>query len=156
MSVGAFTDKHYRPTDDEVLEMVGPMAAVWRVLIQHLREGYPAEEDFKFLYGKNYGWALRFRIRGKLLASLYPAAGGVTVQVNLGPEAVQQALSMALGENVRGVIERATAYSEGRWLFIPVLGEQDLRDVKALIALRAETKRLQLAYMAIRSNPSTG
>ena len=81
---------------------------------------YPSDEDFRFLYGKQYGWALRFRIRGQLLTSLYPAVEGFTVQINLSPAAVEQAQQMNLGANVQGAIARATPYPEGRWLFIPV------------------------------------
>ena len=49
---------------------------------------------------------------------------------------------MNLGENVLSVINRATAYSEGKWLFIPVKSPQDIQDIQRLIALRVETKRL--------------
>ena len=143
MSIGAFTDKKQQPTEEEILTMIGPKLRLWEELIQHIRESYPTEEDFKFLYGKKYGWALRFRIRKQLLTSLYPAGGGFTAQVNLSPEAVERALAMQPGKNVRDAIARAHPYAEGRWLFIPVESKDDVQDVKRLLALRAETKRLR-------------
>ncbi len=48
-----------------------------------------------------------------------------------------------MGENVRNVIAKATPYPEGRWLFIAVKSEDDLRDIHQLLALRVETKHLQ-------------
>jgi hypothetical protein len=50
---------------------------------------------------------------------------------------------MKLGKNVQEVIARANPYPEGRWLFIPVKSADDIRDIQQLLALRAETKRLQ-------------
>lgn len=123
--------------------MIGPMLPAWQELTHFIRENYPADEDFKFLYGKKYGWALRFRIRGQLLTSLYPTAGGFTAQINLSPEAVEQALDMQFGKNVQGTIARANPYPEGRWLFIPVESADDIHDIKQLLALRAKTKKLQ-------------
>lgn len=143
MSIGLFTDKGHQPTNAQVLEAIGPRLPQWHALVRHVREQYPVQEDFKFMYGKNYGWALRFRIKGKLLISLYPAQGGFTTQVILGSDAVEKAQRMQLSENVQQAIERAHPYPEGRWLFISVESEQDLRDVQRLVALRVDAKRLQ-------------
>ena len=143
MSIGLFIDKKHQPTDAEVREAIGARLPLWQELVCFIRETYPAQEDFKFLYGKTYGWALRFRIKGQVLTSLYPTQGGFTAQVNLSPEAVEQAQSEGLGHNVRQAIERAHPYPEGRWLFIPVESGEDARDVQRLLALRAQTKRLQ-------------
>jgi hypothetical protein len=143
MSIGLFTDKKRQPADAEVIEAVGARLPLWQDLVRFIRETYPAQEDFKFLYGRTYGWALRFRIKGQVLTSLYPTQGGFTAQVNLSPEAVEQAQSEGLGHNVQLAIIRANPYPEGRWLFVPVESEADVRDVQRLLALRAETKRLQ-------------
>lgn len=143
MSIGAFTDKKHRPTEDEIQQVIGPKLSAWQKLIQFIRENYPSEEDFKFLYGKKYGWALRFRIRGKLLTSLYPTEKGFTVQINLSQAAIEQVQGMKPGENVQEAIARANPYPEGRWLFIPIGSADDIRDIQQLLALRVEEKHLQ-------------
>jgi hypothetical protein len=143
MSIGVFVDKKYRPSEAEIHQAIGPKLAVWQELVEFLRAHYPSDEDIKFLYGKKYGWVLRFRKRGQLLTSLYPTEGGFTAQINLGPAAIERTRNMELGENVRTVIDQATPYSEGRWLFIPVKSAEDVRDIRQLIALRVETKRLR-------------
>jgi len=142
MSVGVFTDKKHHPTETEILEAIGSKLSMWKDLIRFIRENYPAQEDFKFLYGKNYGWGLRFRIKGQLLTSLYPGKDGFSVQVNLSPEAIEKAQSMKLGQSAQQVIDRAHPYPEGRWLFIPIESEKDICDIKQLLALRVETKGL--------------
>jgi len=142
MSVGVFTDRKHPPTEAEVLEAIGPRLPLWEALAAYLRTTYPVEEDFKFMYGKPYGWARRFRIKGQLLTSLYPTEGGFKAQLNLSGEAVERALTMGLKRNAAEAIAAAHPYPEGRWVFMPVESEEDLGDVKQLLALRVETKRL--------------
>ena len=52
MNIGAFTDKKQQPAENDVLAMIGLMLPLWQELIQFSRENYPADEVFKFLYGK--------------------------------------------------------------------------------------------------------
>ncbi len=143
MSVGIFTDKKRQPSDTEVLEAIGSKHSLWQKLVRFIREEYPVQEDFKFLYGKNYGWGLRFRVKGQLLISLYPRKEGFTAQVNLNPEAIEKARRMKLGQSVQQAIEQATPYSEGRWLFVVVETEDEMKNIQQLLALRAETKHLK-------------
>ena len=145
MSVGVFADKRQQPDDAAIRQAIGPNLPLWDALIGFIREAYPAQEDFTFLYGKNYGWARRFRMKGQLLTSLYPAQGRCVAQVNLSPDAIETAQGMGLGDNAQQAIARAHPYPEGRWLFIAVESEQDVQDVQRLLALRVETKRLQQA-----------
>lgn len=137
MSIGWFTDKKQPPTETDVLAAIGSRLPLWESLLQFVRETYATEEDFTYLYGKNYGWARRFRVRGKLLTSFYPTQNGFTVQVNLSPEAVEAIQQMDVGENVRQAICRAHPYPEGRWLFVPIESADDCDDVHQLLALRA-------------------
>lgn len=142
MGIGLFTDKRNQPTEAQVRDAVGAKLPLWQDLICAIRERYSVQEDFKFLYGKKYGWALRFRVKGQLLVSLFPTQGGFTAQVNLSPDAIEKALAMEISRNVQQAIACAHPYPEGRWLFIPVETEEDLSDVQQLVEMRAHTKRL--------------
>ena len=143
MSVGIFTDKKHQPTEAEILKALGATLPLWEALIGYIREAYPVQEDLKFLYGKNYGWGRRFRVKGQHLTSLFPASGHFAVQVNLSSEAIQKVQNMNLGENAQIAIASAHPYPEGRWLFIPVQSESDLKDVQMLLAMRADEKRIR-------------
>jgi hypothetical protein len=138
MSYGYFIDKKHQPTEKEVAKAIGTVFPVWKKLAQFIRENYPVLEDFKYLYGKKYGWALRFRIKRKLLTSLYPAQKHFVVQVILSPDAIEKAKLMKLSKKVHQVIEKAHPYPEGRWLFVPVESETDIRDIKQLLSLRSK------------------
>jgi len=61
MSIGIFVDKKHQSKQAEVEETVGSMLNEWISLAQDFRETYHTQEDFKFLYGGGYGWALRFQ-----------------------------------------------------------------------------------------------
>ncbi len=136
MSIGSFTDKAHQPTSEEIEAAIEPWQQAWQDLAAYVRETYAAKEDFGF-YGKNYGWALRFRKGGKALLSLYPVQGGFTIQAILGEAHVAEALKLPLGEHVQQIITGAHPYPEGRWLFIPVMTAQDLDDVKTLLAVKS-------------------
>ena len=140
MSVGTFTDKKHQPTDVEVQAALGAKLSLYQNLVQTIREKYPAHEDFKFLYGKNYGWGLRFRIKGQLLTSLYPANDGFGVQINLSAKAVETALSMPLGQRSHDIIDKAHPYPEGRWIFLRVETKADYDDIMQLLELRVKDR----------------
>ncbi len=136
MSHSAFADKQRAPSAGEILDVLGPMAEAWAAFAQHVRATYPVQEDLKFMYGKKYGWALRFRRRGGLLTSLYPASGAFVVQVILGGAALEQAERSDLGKNARQAIDAATPYPEGKWLFVRVESPGDAEDARNLVALK--------------------
>ncbi len=72
MSIGCFTDKKVQPDESAIIQAVGPKLSAWQALVQYIRENYPVKEDVKFLYGKTYGWALRFQVKSQVLTALYP------------------------------------------------------------------------------------
>jgi hypothetical protein len=137
MSIGAFTDKLCEPSDSDVVRLLGSSYHRWSLLVEHLRCRVKAKEDFAFLYGKGYGWALRFRHKGKLLTSLFPNEGFFTVQVNLNEAHLTQVGQLQLHKNARAAIEKANLYPEGKWVFSPVRSDIDLKDVLQLIDVKS-------------------
>ena len=68
---------------------------------------------------------------------MYPGKGSFTVQIVLAPTLVEEASKLQLGKNVRNILESAHEFPEGRWLFIRIGSERDVRDVEQLLALKA-------------------
>jgi len=136
MSIGAFTEKNHEPTNAEIANGLGATLQLWQALVQHIRATYHGREDLRFCYGKQYGWALRFRVKASLLTALYPARNSFTVQVILNGAALEQAQALKPGTAVRQAMARAKPYPEGKWLFVPVQSEHDLGDVQRLLALK--------------------
>jgi hypothetical protein len=122
----------------QILTALGDKWSAWEEFVAFVRAKCPSQEEFKF-YGKNYGWALRFRKGGKALLSLYPTQSCFTVQVILSEEAAQATRDLKLGKRVRQVIERAYPFPEGRWLYIPIKSQKDVKDVQQLLAVKLGT-----------------
>lgn len=135
MSIGIFTDKENYPTDNQILEVLGKKKKAWIEFTEFIRENYSKQEDMRF-YGKNYGWALRFRKSGKALISFYPAKDSFVVQIILKNSDADTTLAGTINENIKKIIREANPYSEGRWLFIPIKSAKDIKDVKYLLTLK--------------------
>jgi hypothetical protein len=135
MAVGTFVEKQHQPTMREVFASIGSKKELWANLERFVAENYRTKRDFAF-YGKNCGWALRFRKAGKALLSMYPGEGSFTVQIVLGETPAKKASSLRLGKNARNVLGGAHQFPEGRWLFIRVSVKQNLRDIQQLLLLK--------------------
>jgi hypothetical protein len=136
VSIGAFVDKQHQPTIEAMIVSVRSKRPLWEGLKQFIEENYRVKQDFAF-YGKNYGWALRFRRGGRALAAFYPSIDSFTVQIIIGQAQLEEALQLRLGAKVRDILRNARAFTEGRWLLIPVESEQDCCDVQRLLKARA-------------------
>jgi hypothetical protein len=119
----------------EISISVGSKKDLWDSLERFVAENYRTKRDFAF-YGKNYGWAVRFRKGGKALLSMYPGEGSFTVQIVLGGTPASKASSLRLGKNAKNVLESAHQFPEGRWLFIRVSSKKDIRDIQQLLLLK--------------------
>lgn len=136
MPISTFAEKEHRPTMKEVLASVGIKRPLWENLITFVANNFGTKEgDFRF-YGKNYGWALRFRKGGKALLSLYPAKESFTAQIIVGRSEAEKAFNLTLGENSRKVLEGAHEFHEGRWLFLKVESEEDAKDIQQLLTVK--------------------
>jgi len=141
VSIGAFVDKQHQPTMEAMLVSVRSKRRLWEGLTQFIEENFRVKQDFAF-YGKNYGWALRFRSGSRALAAFYPGADSFTVQIIIGQTQVERALQLRLGAKVRDILRNARAFTEGRWLFIPVESEEDCGDVQRLLTVRASPSKM--------------
>jgi hypothetical protein len=143
MSKSIFSDKSRQPSMREVYAVLGKKQPDWEGLTRLLRENYRAKEEFKY-YGKNLGWALRFRKGSKALISLYPGENSFIVQLVLGPSLFGEVTKLKLGKSVRQIFENAHDYPEGRWLFIPIKTGRELGDVKRILEVKSPPRRKQI------------
>ena len=138
MSYGLFADKQIQPSPNEINEALGIVRAEWTSLCDFLRSHYRTQEDFKFLYGCDYGWALRFRNKGKLLTALFPNRDHFISLVILNGKQLGSAEKFKLHSSARRAIDSANLYAEGKWLFVKVIGPNDVKDVETLLDLKAQ------------------
>ncbi len=139
MSRSSFIDKAYRPSDAEVAAALGTAHTNWNSLVEEIRKVGRSQEDFNFLYGKPYGWGLRFRLKSKLLVALYPNQNHFFVQIIIGLKQLEEADQAKLHSNSKEAIHDANPYPEGKWLFIKVESKKDIEDVKVLLKLKMKS-----------------
>jgi hypothetical protein len=104
--------------------------------VKHAAEVYGLRAGWHFMYGRNYGWALRFQRGDRLVLAMYPNKNRFTVQIILSQAQVKTALAMGLAPRIMQVLRAATKYPEGRWLFIPVKSPAGVRDLWSVIKLK--------------------
>jgi hypothetical protein len=135
VSVGAFVDKTHQPLPEELSRTLSGAASLWQDLVAFMADGCGCDGEFRF-YGRNYGWALRFRKWGWALCSMYPCNGFFTAQVVLSPRLVAQAAELPLSQKTRAILDSTKEYPEGRWLYLPVSSMEDVEDVRKLVSLK--------------------
>lgn len=135
MTIGYFVDKLTQPSASEIGSVLGTASPLWARLVDFIAENYQMAGDLSY-GGKNYGWNLWYRKSGKALVSLYPQTGSFVAQVVLGKEQVEKALALELGAKVGGMLRDTPQLHDGKWLFIPMTTEEDVRDVEQLLLLK--------------------
>jgi hypothetical protein len=136
VSYGAFIDRTSRPSEAEVEAALEGANPLWKDLVAFVESSFRVRSDWKF-YGKNYGWALAFKKSGKALVSLYPGAGSFTAQLILKDDQISVVPGELMIPELRAAIDADNPYAEGRWIFLAVVSERELRVVKRLIEIRA-------------------
>jgi len=119
---------------------LGRAEPLWRDLTAMMNERYGIEPTLIPARGKS-GPELKYRKAGRTLLTLLPREGSFTALVVLGGAETKHAFGLGLGRGVRRILEEATQYHDGRWLFITVKSKRDVRDLVSLIALKRRPDR---------------
>jgi len=118
--LSAFVDKAHPPTDETIAATLATAAAAWTRLQTHLLSARGVQGSLHYMYGRKYGWAMRFQRTGRTVAVLYPNARRVTLQVVLTGEQAAAARAAALPIDVLEALDAAREYPEGFWVYLPV------------------------------------
>ncbi len=140
MSKGIFTDKNHQPTEKEVHAAVSSVKPLLDSLINFIEDKYKIKGEFKF-YGKNFGWAVRYRKSGRVLISIYPGKDEFLVQIILNGHEVENALKLNINPKTRKIIVETQPIREGKWIYLKVDQNTYLDDVQNLILIRSPLKK---------------
>jgi hypothetical protein len=134
LSVGCFIDKSYVPTEDAIQQSLGSALHLWISLVDILCRR--TDQKLRYLYGRKYGWAKQFRIKGKPIVALFPNEGYFVALIILNQDQLLAASQLRLHKNAIGAMDAANLYREGKWLFVRVQKPNDLKDIEALLRLK--------------------
>lgn len=138
MPIGVFTEKTHSPSEAEIAAALGGALPLWLKTTDHLGETCSRPPEMKF-YGKNYGWALRYRLGGKALASLYPGKGAFSFQIIMSDEAITRIRPGAIRPKTRQLIQQATPFREGRWIFLTIHSPADQAEAFACLDAKLQS-----------------
>ena len=140
-------DKNNPPSDEYMLEFIGPrLSGAWSELRRFLIETYALEPILQ-CGGPKYGWNLQHRKGGRPLCEMYPEHGSFTAMAVLRKKELEQALAgiESFGQLVSGHLLNTPRYHDGCWMYMrisdPQTAQQDVRDIEQLIL----TKRKAVA-----------
>jgi len=131
-----FVDRSLKPTLEDVRTALGKACDAWDEMEAHLSDAYGLKGSLHFLYGRRYGWALRFERAGKLALAMYPNHNRITVQVILGRAQVAQATGIRLPSRVLKALSSSKPYPNERWLFVALSSRQGAREMRSLLKLK--------------------
>lgn len=152
MTLGTWRQRDQPPAVPAMATRLGPdLERLWRDLTGWLLESYGLEGD-PVWDGRESGWVLRFRLSGRSLTTLSPTVeDGFGALVVLGPSLWGPAEAAPLSEPTREILRAATAYADGRWLWLRVADEATADDVRTLVSLKAKPRRR--IRRAVAANP---
>jgi hypothetical protein len=140
-------DKNTRPSDADMLDVIGaPLAEGWSRLRRFLVETY-AIEPFLQYGGTRYGWNLQHRKGGRPLCEMYPERGSFTALVILGKKELDQAVERldSFGSTVRKALVDTPRFHDGCWMYLRIADPQtclqDVQDIEELILIKKKPPR---------------
>ncbi len=139
---GCFSDKRHPPALEGARLLVGHAQPAWDRVLRLVAAHCAAAPQRKF-YGRNYGWAFQFKKSGRALVTLLPHHDRFTVLFVLSEPETNAALALSLLPKTKKAIKQATAYPEGRWVFLPVTLAAQVVDVERLLLARGPSRQLR-------------
>jgi hypothetical protein len=133
----AFIGKIEKPTNEELLAVLGPSAKLWNEYVDWMAaELGVATQEWKGVCVKKYGWALRLKVKARNIVYLSPCAGCFRVAFVLGDKAVAAARAAELPENASQALAESTRYPEGTGLRLIVKKAGDLSGICRLAEIK--------------------
>ena len=133
----AFLGRAEQPTEDEVMEALGPAAPLWSEVIQQVTaDAGKVTQEWQGIYVNRYGWSLRLRQRGRNIVFMAPCNGCFRVAFTLSDKAVKAAQSARLPKKVADALAEAPHYPEGTGLRLSVRTANDLPAIRKLAQIK--------------------
>jgi hypothetical protein len=109
----------------------------WTTLTGWMRERYGLDGEIAWT-DEDLGWVLRYRRNSRSLVTFLPTAdGGFSALVVIGPALWNAVEELELGTETWEAYSFATAYVDGRWLWLRVRDAHTVRDIRTLVALKS-------------------
>lgn len=134
--ISVFMDPTFIPVTQDVRQALGKTYPLWESIRKYVVAAYPAViEEWKYP-GKNYGWNLRLKDKKRIIVYLLPREEYFKVALVFGPSATGEVMKSQVSASIKTALAEAKAYAEGRGIRLDVKHEDDLADIRQLIAIK--------------------
>ena len=128
-------EKKIKPTEKEMLNLIGKKVLLWKNIRKYLAEYYH-HEPVMSIGKKEYDWTIRYRKSGKTLVTLMPEKNRFCVLIVLGKKEIAKAKEISLNSLVKNIFTKSKQYHDGRWLWIRPRNKSDIDSIKALLTVK--------------------
>jgi len=117
MSYSFFCERKLKPSEEQIVELIGNKYKQWTELDSYLIKTIGAKRSYKF-YGKNYGWAIGYSKSGKSIISFFPLLNDFTIQMILKQKHEIDIIKSIKNSELLDLIKNTPEIHEGKWIFI--------------------------------------
>lgn len=129
-------DPRREPIDEELAQILGRTAALWRELVAHIEETCaPVERPWTFSKATGH-WFLRLIRRRRTLVYLLVRDGHFLTALVFGAKATAAIRASGLPQAVVTELNAARVYAEGRGLRLVTKTRRDVATMKQLVAIK--------------------
>ncbi len=133
----AFVGKMERPSEAELTAALGASAAAWNEFIAWMaNEEGVADQEWKDVCVKKYGWSLRLKQKSRNIVYLGPGKGCFMVSFVLSNKALKAAKEERFPKAVADALAAAPHYPEGNGVRLVVERSRDLAAIRKIAAIK--------------------
>jgi len=135
-------DKTVEPSEEDMLKTIGARTSgAWNEIHAFLQNNYDHVPVRRY-WGKKLGWMIQYRKSNKTLCSLFPEIGTFTVLLIFGGKELQKISEQAndISPEVIKIINNTAQLHDGKWVFIRLLDNTYVEDIKKLISIKRKTR----------------
>jgi hypothetical protein len=136
MLPNAFIGKPKKPSEEELVSVLGSTKVLWDQLLAALADELDISTHEWNSYSLKAGWSLKVKKDDRTILYLSPCSGSFRVSFALGDKAVKAALQSKLPPRILKIIKEAKRYAEGTAVRIEVKAAPDLAAIHKLAALK--------------------
>lgn len=130
-----FQDQARRPVHKLFREALDMTYGQWSDISKYVFQNRPGAEELWY-FNPKVGWHIRIRYNKRVIVYCIPCDQFFAVLLVLGEKAVAEAMESSISDHTKSIICGAAAHSEGRSCYLVVKGEEPVKDIKKLLAIK--------------------
>ena len=122
MQYDRMLNKAEKPSEDEILKIIGCRAGLWKDIHDYVNANYDFKPELVF-FTKKYGWTIRYRKSGKTLCYFFPEEDAFSILIVMGAKEAEKVkqIRSKLNKAVETVFDSTEQLRDGRWMWIRIL-----------------------------------